>query len=337
MHRRHLPRPVPPHLSRAEARGPQAPSHLASAPRAVALALFGLLAGLSGACDTNAEGPGASQSSGAPMGSAQAGDNQTPGTPAAALDPRAVSDLEALRRTFAPISPTATSDKRREWRDAKQRHVEELQRGTPELGRAAAVWFDQEREASDEWRTALLSIVAHTDRERARPLLERLCTVYDGTASRGVRAEAVRLLALTSPAAAVELFEPLVLDPRPATTYPPKEQMLREWTRAARALRKPVDSVLAQVATDIQQTPDTRYVAVEELGRERDAKLGRRALETVLVESGSDGLLRRKAAQALRDSLSREELCEVLERVGERESDQAFALFLADMLAKNCP
>jgi histidinol-phosphate/aromatic aminotransferase/cobyric acid decarboxylase-like protein len=113
--------------------------------------------------------------------------------------------------------------------------------------------------------------------------------------------------------------------------------MLRHWTLAARAIRHPVDETLARVATDIAQYPDTRYVAVDELAAERESTLGRRALETVLVESGSDGLLRRKAAQALRTVLPQAELCALLERVGALETDQAFALFLADMLTKNCP
>ena len=59
-------------------------------------------------------------------------------------------------------------------------------------------------------------------------------------------------------------------------------------------------------------------------------------METVLVESGSDGMLRRKAAQAMRTALPRAEMCAILLRVAQLESDPAFIDFLSDMLNKNC-
>jgi hypothetical protein len=313
----------------------RAASHTRSPRRGASLALLALLV-LGPACEPGHPAP----EHGAPGNPATG--TGTPGEPGAALpsqplDPAAVSRVEDLRGVFTPISPTSTSDKLREWRDAKRMLLEELQRGPATLAPAALRAFAAEPTAADEWRVALLTVAASTDRELTRPLLEQLSLTYDGQSTLGVRNEAVRLLALSSPASAVRLFGPVVLDPRPNVTFPPKEQMLRHWTSAARAIRQPVDETLGRIATDLEQLPDTRYVAVEELGRERDSTRGRRALETVLVESGSDGLLRRKAAQALRDSLPRPELCALLERVGSRETDDAFALFLADMLSKNCP
>jgi len=63
----------------------------------------------------------------------------------------------------------------------------------------------------------------------------------------------------------------------------------------------------------------------------------RKALETVLVETSSDGLLRRKAAQAVYGSLPRADACTILTGVLERESDPSFLYFLDDLVRKTCP
>jgi hypothetical protein len=256
----------------------------------------------------------------------------------AASDASAVARIEALRQAFKPLAPTETTDKLYAWSEAKRQLLLELERGAPALAVAALNTFKQDVEAKDEWRTALLSIAAHTDPELTRPLLEKLSLLYDGSTTLGVRTEALRLWCETSPAPAVKLLQPILLEPHPSATYPPKEQMLRHWIRAARAIRQPIDDTLATIATDIAQSADVRYVAVEELGAESESAVGRKALETVLVESGSDGLLRRKAAQAMRNALPRAQMCAILKRVSEHESDPAFLNFLADMLDRNgCP
>ncbi len=256
------------------------------------------------------------------------------GTTASTISPQA--ELDSLRRAYEPISPTATSDKRTAWRNARRDRLAELERGPASLAPLALDTFKREVKADDEWRSALLSVAAHTDSELARALLESLTVTYDGSASLGVRTEAMRLLCQTSPTSATELFQPILIDPRPRVTYPPKEQILRQWIVAARSIRKPVDETLATIATDIAQPADVRYVAVDELGSERESNRGRKALEAVLVESGSDGMLRRKAAQALRSALPPAELCAILLRISQLESDPAFINFLADMLDKNC-
>ena len=276
-----------------------------------------LLAGLIGACDkSGAAAPGGP-------------------TPAAgAISPQAA--IDALRKAFDPISSTATSDKQIVWRNARRDRLAEVERGPASLAPLALEIFKREVKAGDEWRSALLSVAAHTDRELARPLLESLTVTYDGSSSLGVRTEAMRLLCETSPASATELFEPLLIDARPRVTYPPTEQILRRWIVAARSIRRPIDATLATIATDIAQPAEVRYVAVDELGSERESSRGGKALETVLVESGSDGMLRRKAAQAMRTALPRAEMCAILLRVAQLESDPAFIDFLSDMLNKNC-
>ena len=64
--------------------------------------------------------------------------------------------------------------------------------------------------------------------------------------------------------------------------------------------------------------------------------LGRSALETAMIESSGNGYLRRKAAQAIRDSVPREEACELFRYVLEREADINFAIFMRNMIDLNC-
>ncbi len=274
------------------------------------------------------------------LGGAGCGDSSSAGPPAqvpAKISDAARASIEGLRLTFAPISPIATSDKQYEWRTKKRDHLLELERGSPSLAPAALESFEADAASSDEWRTALLSVAAHTDPELTRPLLERLSLQYDAKSTLGVRTEASRLLCETSPAVAVGLFEPTLLEVRPSVTLPPKELMLRHWIAAARSVRRPIDETLARIAVDIAQTADVRYVAVDELGAERASRASRKALETVLVETSSDGLLRRKAAQAVHKSLPRADACTVLTGVLERESDPSFIYFLDDLVRKTCP
>jgi hypothetical protein len=126
----------------------------------------------------------------------------------------------------------------------------------------------------------------------------------------------------------------LIREPRHSETYPPTERLLRAWIEAARARSGPDAQLLSQVAADLEQAQVVRYLALEELGRTSSA-VGRAALEQVLVESGSDGYLRRKAAQALQDTLEPAEACEIFKRVADRETDPAMLLFLADMLDRS--
>jgi hypothetical protein len=248
----------------------------------------------------------------------------------------AKAQIEELRAAYLPIRPDLTGDKINAWNAARRQLLEQLERGSPALAAQARATFEQEVGARDDWRMALLSVAAHCDPEGSRALLEKLTLNYDGVTNMGVRTEAMRLWCATSPATAAELLEPLILELKPNVSYPPREQLLRHWVLAARKLKRPTDKTLAAVAVEIAQPADTRYAAVDELAHEPQSLLGRQALETVLVESGSDGLLRRKAAQSLRSTLPKPELCALLERIAQRESDPEFLNFLADLLIKNC-
>jgi len=98
--------------------------------------------------------------------------------------------------------------------------------------------------------------------------------------------------------------------------------------------RSPVHE-LADVATNLFMDETARILAVKELGH-RPEPLALKALQSILVESTGDGYLRRMAAQGLRDSLPKEEGCELFKGVASREADLNFAQFLADLLQKNC-
>lgn len=180
---------------------------------------------------------------------------------------------------------------------------------------------------------ALLDVAAHAATEDVRPLLENLVTQYGP--SLALRTEATLLLADTSPERALEVLEPMVRKARPAQTQPPAEFILRAFVSACDATgRSPVPE-LSDVATNLYMDETARIRATKELGR-RPEPLALQALEAILVESTGDGYLRRMAAQGLRDSLPKENACEVFEQVADREADLNFLQFLRDLLEKNC-
>lgn len=304
--------------------------------RAIALALLPLLplvAGLVlGACD------GAEPSPSAPAGTvAAAPPPPVEATPAQREAAR--ERLRALLAAHAPIEATTTNDLHDQWITDQRRVRRELLADVdPVLAEEALAAFDASRGEPATLRAALLELAATGLPERVRPRLEELILTYDAEEGYGLRGLAVGVYAATSPAAAVELLEPLVLETRHKVTLPPQEDLVRGWLQAADAIELDPDrvqAVLAEVTTGIFQPDSARHVAIEELGR-RPGERGRLALEEVLVESSSNGYLRRKAAQALRDSLSPEDLCPILERVADKESDTNFLLFLADMLERSC-
>lgn len=191
---------------------------------------------------------------------------------------------------------------------------------------------DERARPVDVERT-LLDIAAHAAPEDTRPLLEALLIQYG--AALELRTEAALLLAETAPQRAIELIEPMVTKAHPNRTQPPAEFIVKAWLIACdRTDRSPVPE-LADVATNLYMDETARILAVKELGR-RPEPLALQALQAILIESTGDGYLRRMAAQGLRDSLPKENGCEIFERVASREADLNFALFLADLLAKHC-
>jgi hypothetical protein len=180
---------------------------------------------------------------------------------------------------------------------------------------------------------ALLDVASHAAPEDARPLLEKLVTTYGPSLE--LRTEATMLYAETSPAQALVILEPMVKKARPTQTQPPAEFIVKSFVTACDETgRSPVPE-LADVATNLYMDETARIRAVKELGH-RPEPVAIQALEAILVESTGDGYLRRMAAQGLRDSLPKENACEIFRKVGDKESDLNFLQFLKDMLEKNC-
>jgi HEAT repeat protein len=231
------------------------------------------------------------------------------------------------------VSPTATSDHHDAALQRKREVMDRLRSGDRQLGLAALEAFHSDEERSRGLDMALLELAAHCAPEQTLPELEQLVLVY-GT-DLGIRTHAAALLGETSPERARELLAPILRQPRGSSTYPPREALLNAWINASTKVDAPMDDLLAEIATNLFQPPEVRYLAIEGLAR-APTPLAIQALEEVLVESSSDAYQRRKAAQAIRDGLPQEQACAILERVADRESDEDFILFLADMIEKHC-
>jgi hypothetical protein len=247
----------------------------------------------------------------------------------------AVRDLVAA---LTPPSPAVTSDVLDDW-VARRRATLVRQRGAgAAVGREALRRFRAEPALASEVRQGLLDVAAHNLPDEVAPVLEELIAVYGEDL--GVRTAAAELLAEVAPARAAALLEPIVREARHSRTYPPQETLLRAYAAGTWGSGGDPGMVLAEVATDLRQDDAARAAALEALKRcvsGPAAAASKQALETVLVESTGNGYLRRKAAQAIRDSFPAAEACALFERVASLEADLNFGMFLADMLAESCP
>jgi hypothetical protein len=235
----------------------------------------------------------------------------------------------------APPDPTSTTDVQDAWFRRKAELVERLRAGSPELGRAALRAVSSGAPQSELARAALLDVGAHCAPAEAAPLLCDLIATYDPRVGLGLRTFAVELLARTSPAVALERIEPILREAQPRATRPPQEAFVRAWAAAARASGVTEPAILCDVAADLAQPADARYAAIDELGKFGGLR-AQKALEEVLREANSDGLMRRKAAQALATFAPKDALCAALEAAAQDESDENFLYFLASMIERHC-
>jgi len=321
-------------MSDAPSNAFDSPPRRALADRALALALTWLVGLgpllLCAACD----GGGGDDAARAP-GSADAAAARREAERLAAPAGTEERDLAELVEAFTPLDATVTSDVQDRWL-LHQRDVQErLRRGGPALGLRALQAFREHEEEAGSVRSAYLDIAAHCAPATTAPVLEELIVTYHGGTLLRVRTEAVRLLAETSPRRALEFLEPLVLDERPHNTRPAQEALMDGWARAAQALGVKEARVPAGVATNLFQPADARYRAIQFLGGS-GTPLARSALQELFVEATSDGMIRRKAAQAMAECLPADELCPILVQVSEHESDMHFLNFLADMIDRHC-
>jgi len=315
-----MPRPLLTYLSRRSALAPDtralacsALSHVARRPfEALALALAAAGLAVTGAC-------GKTSGAGSPTVSREVVQRQ----------------LDALVAACTPIPATETSDKQDVWFHHQVDVLEEARKGSPQLGEAALARFQDGADKLPDIRAAVLDVAAHCAPETTTPVLEKLIRTYDGELGLGLRTRAVDFLADVAPQRAIAMYEPMLRDPQPHQTRPSQEAFVIGWTTAAHKLKLADARVLCDVAADLKQPPDARYSAITALGTFGGPR-AIKALEEVLVEASSDGLMRRKATQALLLIMPKPDFCALLTRMSQNESDPNFIDFLADMLDRNC-
>jgi hypothetical protein len=247
------------------------------------------------------------------------------------------AQIAELVELMTPLEKVVTSDISDQRFLRGQELLGKLRAGPREVGLEALSMLREtpqgERSRPVDVERALLDVAAHAAPADALPLLEALLVQYG--AALDLRTEAALLIAKTSPGRAIELLEPMVAKAHPGRTLPPAEFIQRSWVIACdHTGRSPVPE-LADAATNLFMDETARIQAVKELGH-RPEPLALQALQTILIESTGNGYLRRMAAQGLRESLPKENACEVFERVASREADLNFAQFLADLLEKHC-
>lgn len=272
---------------------------------------------------------------GSPSGDAAPPAPPAPAAPlAGAVEESARARIQELIEALEPIEETVTSDVVDRWFVRQQRLVGEASEGERDLGVAALAAYANDPGDATTVRRGLLIVAARAAPEDARDLLHHLMVDYGHPIDD--RTEAALLLAEVAP----ELFldsarEPLRRRDHARKTMPPDEFLVQGWVSACEKLGRSPVPMLADVVTNLAIEDAARHLAAGELGRFPDP-LGRSALETAMIESTGNGYLRRKAAQAIRDSVPREEACELFRHVLEREVDINYAIFMRNMIDLNC-
>jgi hypothetical protein len=249
--------------------------------------------------------------------------------------PTCDDELKELVEVLSPLGKTVTSDIT-DRRFLRGRELLGILRASDRAcgQKALAILREKpEKPRPVDVERALIDVGAHAAPEDAAPLLESLVTEYGP--SLDLRTEATLLLAEIRPGRAIEILQPLVTQAKPGKTLPPAEFIVEAFTSACDAVgRSPVPE-LADVATNLFMDETARIRAVKKLAKRKEP-LALQALQAILVESTGDGYLRRMAAQGLRDTLSREDGCEIFRKVADKEADLNFIEFLRDMIEKNC-
>jgi hypothetical protein len=107
------------------------------------------------------------------------------------------------------------------------------------------------------------------------------------------------------------------------------------WEDACKRTGHDRTPLLCAVATDVGREHAVRNLATKSLGK-LPGPQARQALEQLLVESTGDHMIRRYAAQSLRDSVEPSEHSELQRPNMQREADPAFQAFLDNMILAHC-
>jgi len=291
------------------------------------LTLAGLLAAVLGACGTSEGETVAAEATPA--------EAATPEHPyVAPVSEEAQRQVQDMIESLKPLDPTLTSDYHDQWFIKNQKLIADLKLESSEVGRAALqAYYSYEGEDSLT-RAKLLTVAAHVVPEDTRETLRHLMLNYGYPIDD--RTEATLLLAATSPESFLEdAREHLERRQRASETMPNDEFFIRGWVTACEKTGVSPVPMLADVVTNLVMEDAARHYAAQALGRFPDP-LGQKALEVALAELTGNHYLRRKAAQALRDSLPRETACQIFQQALDAELDVNMQEFLEDMIATNC-
>jgi hypothetical protein len=259
---------------------------------------------------------------------------QEHGVPTTEASPEVQALIDDLIDALTPLPLDLTSNLLDAHFIRGQKTVEKLRLADKEVGIAALHTYASYEGDISLVRGGLLDIAGHAAPEESQLLLSHLLVHY----GHGIddRTQAALVLSRTSPEVYLEIARPYVeRKGRPLKTMPPDEFLVKGWVTACEELGISPVPEMVDVVTNLMMEPMARHLAAETLGRYEDP-LGQKALENVMIESTGNGYLRRKAAQALRNSIPRETACTLFKSVLEREADSNFALFLQDMIYKNC-
>jgi len=251
-------------------------------------------------------------------------------SPASAEVEREILDLVVA---VTPLAATAAPGQRNAWFGRRSDTLDRLRASSREHGLEALRVYAGKHDAVEQVRMGLLDVAAHAAPEETLPVLVQLVTEYGDDMA--VRTKAAEVLPAASPEVTLEILEPILRHQRAGRTYPSEEILLRAWNQAMQELERERVELLCLVATDLSRDMDVRHLSIKLLGEIESAQ-GRQALEQLLVESSGNHMLRRYAAQSLRDSVPADQICPVLTRVRDNESDPSFQIFLDDMVQRLC-
>ena len=245
--------------------------------------------------------------------------------------------IQRLIELSTGLDPTLTSDYHDRHFLAGEAYVAEMRQAPRELGLEALRTFQEfsagaERQPDKVMRN-LLDVAAHAATEETVPLLEKLTLEYGHDISD--RTEGMLLLGEVAPARAVEILTPLLKKTKQTSTMPNDEFILKAYVDGCtRSGADPVP-ILVDVASNIYKQDYARTLAIKELGHHQDL-LAQQTLRFLLVESTGNAYLRIKTAQAILESFPREQACAIFQEVSQKEADENFLLFLADIIQDNC-
>ena len=242
-------------------------------------------------------------------------------------------DIRDLVAALTPLAADAPPVELNQWHLTRKRLLERVRAMGPEWGTEALRVYHDRPNTYPEVRSGLLDAAAHTHPEGTTELLVELVTEFGEDLH--IRTKACGYLAIAAPERAVEVLEPLIVDPPSGRTYPPRERMLTAWNDAASKVGLDRAPLLSAVATDSTNEMDLRHMATRYLGS-FESRQGRQALELLMVESGGNTYIRRIATQSLVKTVPKEALCELVRGILDREADISFQVFLDNVLQENC-